>query len=487
MHRRRRLEERRRRDTTPTVHLRSRQRPSQWAPVMPPSASVQSRRQWSLSPGDEGDLFRAAGQRRRVCWLRARRQALGRHERRLRPGPTKPPLTVRSPLNRIRQSGPALRKQPYRPGTCCLRSSSPRSTSSRVDAEASMRSWQAFGDAQKTPVPARQVAGEGRPGQHERGAGFGSTHSPRPVATSGRTSSQDAEASSSTEDSAQRSEPASKGPSPRRLKWDADRHQRSAPPSTGYGPAARRTSSSCSRTTPSASISGRKSLPGTNAVGYCRELAKDIFNEMYKLLRFSGAASSGRCDPSPSRPSGSASRCSTDLAADCPIMGVRRSRTFIKQPSGQEAAVVALFHELDWARCSFRGYHTYSTRLQDDLRRVGPVPDPSRAIVARAVPPLRQRRQGMIERPRRSSSSSTRRRTCSRTSRTPPSTFAPDRPARLLGISTRSGSRIKESRCTYRPTRRGSSTAPATTWFGRAPWDRASTRPSWPCDPSSRT
>ncbi len=261
--------------------------------------------------------------------MRARKQALGRHELRIRPGGTKPPFTVRFPPIRLRQSGPLLQKKYFHPGTCCPGSSWPRRTSYRVDTEATMRSWHSFGDAQKTPVPARQVAGEGRPGLQERDAGFGSTHSRRPVATSGRTWSQDAEAWWSTEDGGERSEPTSRGHHHGNQEG-ANRHQPYTPPSTGYGPAARRTSSFFSRTTPSTNILGRKSLPRRRGELLSMASQGDLQRDV-QAASILWDGTDRALWPESQRTNGSASRCSTELTADCQILGVLRSLTFLKQ------------------------------------------------------------------------------------------------------------------------------------------------------------
>ena len=99
---------------------------------------------------------------------------------------------------------------------------------------------------------------------------------------------------------------------------------------------------------------GRKSLPG-RTTGLLREIAKEIFNELYKLLRFAGAANP------PIQPGPTEKWQRDQMFADLerrPDMSGDFSN-FIKQPTGQEAGVVALFHELV-GRGLLKGYYTYS-------------------------------------------------------------------------------------------------------------------------------
>jgi hypothetical protein len=99
---------------------------------------------------------------------------------------------------------------------------------------------------------------------------------------------------------------------------------------------------------------GRKSLPG-RTVGLLRDIAKEIFNETYKLLRFSGEGTSGVV-PGPAD-HWEREQMLAELR-QLPDLGASFSN-FLKQPSGQEAAVVALFHELV-GRGLLKGYYTYT-------------------------------------------------------------------------------------------------------------------------------
>ncbi len=99
---------------------------------------------------------------------------------------------------------------------------------------------------------------------------------------------------------------------------------------------------------------GRKSLPG-RTVGLLRDVAKDIFNELYKLLRFSGTATSGVV-PGPAD-KWEREQMFSDLRK-LPDLGASFT-SFLKHPNGQEAAVVALFHEL-LGKGLLRGYYTYT-------------------------------------------------------------------------------------------------------------------------------
>jgi len=99
---------------------------------------------------------------------------------------------------------------------------------------------------------------------------------------------------------------------------------------------------------------GRKSLPG-RTTGMLREIAGELFNEMYKYLKYTGEAGTHINEPPVEPWERERTFKELEKLPDLPS-GVSN---FLKQPTDQEAGVVALFHDLV-GRGTLSGYYAYA-------------------------------------------------------------------------------------------------------------------------------